>query len=189
MTLHRRTARPMTQAQSSGDLENTQVQNLAGRWDQAARAGGRGAAGRAALTLVAGAGALRSGRRCWRFGEACNWPSTTRLGSDAPGPVGPGAAGAERAKLGAGVRATTYRSRPPGVGWRAWGRRRPLDRGRDQIQLRETSGDLSGSGSETHQHLSPAGASCCQSLLLDPDARIVIDLREWLFLLVTGQGE
>jgi hypothetical protein len=64
-----------------------------------------------------------------------------------------------------------------------------LDGGRGTIQLRETSGNLSGSGSETHQHWSPAGASCCQSLLLDPDATIGIDLRKRLFLLVTGRGE
>ena len=64
-----------------------------------------------------------------------------------------------------------------------------LDGGRDQIQLRETPGNLSGSGSETHQDFSPADANCCQSLLLDPDARIGIDLRKRLFLLVTGRGE
>jgi hypothetical protein len=62
-----------------------------------------------------------------------------------------------------------------------------LDGGRDQIQLRETSGNLSGSGSETHQHFSPADANCCYSLLLDPDATMLIDLHEWLFLLVTAR--
>jgi hypothetical protein len=65
----------------------------------------------------------------------------------------------------------------------------PLDRGRDTIQLRETPGNLSGSGSETHQHFSPADANCCQSLLLDPAATIGIDLRKRLFLLVKGRGE
>jgi hypothetical protein len=55
--------------------------------------------------------------------------------------------------------------------------------------LRETPGNLSGSGSETHQHFSPAGANCCQSLLLDPHATIGIDLHKRLFLLVTGRGE
>jgi hypothetical protein len=64
-----------------------------------------------------------------------------------------------------------------------------LDGGRDQIQLRETSGNLSGSGSGTHQDFSPADANCCYSLLLDPDATMLIDLRKWLFLLVTGRGE
>jgi hypothetical protein len=67
--------------------------------------------------------------------------------------------------------------------------RLPIDRGRDTIQLRETPGNLSGSGSETHQHFSPTGANCCQSLLLDPDAMISIDLHKWLFLLVNRRGE
>jgi hypothetical protein len=31
--------------------------------------------------------------------------------------------------------------------------------------------------------------NCCQSLLLDPDAMIRIDLHKWPFLLVTGRGE
>jgi hypothetical protein len=30
---------------------------------------------------------------------------------------------------------------------------------------------------------------CCQSLLLDPNATIGIDLHKWLFLLVSGRGE
>jgi hypothetical protein len=50
-------------------------------------------------------------------------------------------------------------------------------------------GNLSGSGSEAHQHFSPADANCCYSLLLDPDATIGIDLHKWLFLLVSGRGE
>jgi hypothetical protein len=45
---------------------------------------------------------------------------------------------------------------------------------------------LSDSCPETHQHCSPADANFCHSLLLDPDATIAIDLRKWLFLLVTG---
>jgi hypothetical protein len=64
-----------------------------------------------------------------------------------------------------------------------------LDDGRGTIQLRETPGNLSGSGSETHQHFWPTGATCCQSLLLDPAATIGIGLHKWLFLLVTGRGE
>jgi hypothetical protein len=64
-----------------------------------------------------------------------------------------------------------------------------LDGGRDSIQLRETPGNLSGSGSETHQHLYPTGASCCYSLLLDPDATMSIDLHERLFLLASGREE
>jgi len=46
--------------------------------------------------------------------------------------------------------------------------------------------NLSGSRLRTHQHWSPAVANCCQSLLLDPDATIRIDLHKRLFLLVTG---
>jgi hypothetical protein len=64
-----------------------------------------------------------------------------------------------------------------------------LDGGRDTIQLRETPGRLSGSGSETHQHFYPTGANCGHSLLLDPDATIGIDLHKRLFLLVIGRGE
>jgi hypothetical protein len=40
--------------------------------------------------------------------------------------------------------------------------------------------------------MSPEGANlfnCCQSLLLDPDAMIRIDLHKRLFLLVSGRGE
>jgi hypothetical protein len=55
--------------------------------------------------------------------------------------------------------------------------------------LRETPGNLSGSGSETHQHFSPADANCCYSLLLDPDATMSIDLHKRLFLLVNGGEE
>jgi hypothetical protein len=64
-----------------------------------------------------------------------------------------------------------------------------LDDGRDTIRLRETSGNLSGSASETHQDFSPTGASCCYSLLLVPDATISIDLHKRLFLLVNGREE
>jgi hypothetical protein len=49
--------------------------------------------------------------------------------------------------------------------------------------------NLSDSHPETHQHLSPADTSCCQSLLLDPDATISIGLRKRLFLLVTDEKE
>jgi hypothetical protein len=49
--------------------------------------------------------------------------------------------------------------------------------------------DLSDSGPGTHQHCSPDGARCCQSLLLDPDATMDNDLHKWLFLLVSGRGE
>jgi hypothetical protein len=51
------------------------------------------------------------------------------------------------------------------------------------------AGQFVGFSLETHQHCAPAGANCCQSLLLDPDAMIGIDLHKRLFLLVTGRGE
>jgi hypothetical protein len=57
------------------------------------------------------------------------------------------------------------------------------------VSTRDEPVNLSDSRPETHQHWSPAGATCCQSLLLDPDATIGIDLRKRLFLLVTGRGE
>src|SRR5829696_1943667 len=47
--------------------------------------------------------------------------------------------------------------------------------------------NLSESRPETHQHWSPAGVNCCQSLLLDPDATISIDLHKRLFLLVPDE--
>jgi hypothetical protein len=55
--------------------------------------------------------------------------------------------------------------------------------------LRETPGNLSGSESETHQHFPSTDANRCQSVLLDPDGTIGIDLHKRLFLLVTGRGE
>jgi hypothetical protein len=48
---------------------------------------------------------------------------------------------------------------------------------------------LSGFWLRTHQHFSAADANCCQSVPLDPNAMIGIDLHKWLFLLVTGRGE
>src|SRR5215218_2522265 len=57
-------------------------------------------AGRAALTVVADA-ALRCADAAGASG-ACSWPTTTPVGGDAPGPVGPRAAGDEQSKLGRG---------------------------------------------------------------------------------------
>jgi hypothetical protein len=54
---------------------------------------------------------------------------------------------------------------------------------------RDEPADLSDSGLRTHQDCSPAGANCYQSLLLDPDGMIRIDLHKQLFLLVNGRGE
>jgi hypothetical protein len=57
------------------------------------------------------------------------------------------------------------------------------------VSTRDEPANLSHSRPETHQHCSPAGANCCQSLLLDPAATISIDLHKRLFLLVIGRGE
>jgi hypothetical protein len=58
-----------------------------------------------------------------------------------------------------------------------------------QASTRDEPVNLSDSPPETHQHWSPADASCCQSLLFDPDARIGINLYKRLFLLVSGREE
>jgi hypothetical protein len=79
--------------------------------------------------------------------------------------------------------------RPPGTGWRAWKTLASHSPWPRQNPVERTPSNLSGSGSETHQHFSTADANCCQSLLLDPDATIGIDLHKRLFLLVTGRGE
>ena len=75
----------------------------------------------------------------------------------------------------------------------ALGRWRPCEDVSGPLVLDPSTRDepvhLSGSRLRTHQHWSPAGANCCQSLLLDPDATIGIDLHKGLFLLVTGRGE
>jgi hypothetical protein len=57
------------------------------------------------------------------------------------------------------------------------------------LATRDEPVNLSDSCSDTHQHCSPADANCCQSVLLDPDAMISIDLHRRLFLLVIGRGE
>jgi hypothetical protein len=58
-----------------------------------------------------------------------------------------------------------------------------------QASTRDAPVNLSASRLRTHQHCSPTGASCCHSLLLDPNAMVGIDLRKRLFLLVNGRGE
>jgi hypothetical protein len=69
----------MSEAQDGGDLENTQVRNLATAAAELLERAAAAPAGRAALTLIPGAGA-RSSRHCWRFGAACTWLNTTLLG-------------------------------------------------------------------------------------------------------------
>jgi hypothetical protein len=110
--------RPMTEARDSGDLAITQVHNLtvaaAELLERAAAA-----AGRAALTLVPGAGVpLKQTPLAFRGGVHL-------AEHDAPGPamlqVLQGrvrlVTSEESWELG---RATTCRSRPPGTGWRVW---------------------------------------------------------------------
>jgi hypothetical protein len=173
----------MTEAQDSRGSPEHQVCNLATAATMLLGRTAAATAGRAALTLVP---ALCSSRRCWRLGSV-------QLAEHAA----PGAATLQvlqgRVRLvtsiesserdqGDHVAIPPARHRLESVE----GHCRPLDRGRDTIRLRETPGNLSGSGLATHQHLSPAGASCCQSLPLDPKAMVGIDLRKRLFLLVTG---
>ena len=108
----------MTEARDSGDLAITQVHNLtvaaAELLERAAAA-----AGRAALTLVPGAGVpLKQTPLAFRGGVHL-------AEHDAPGPamlqVLQGrvrlVTSEESWELG---RATTCRSRPPGTGWRVW---------------------------------------------------------------------
>jgi hypothetical protein len=57
------------------------------------------------------------------------------------------------------------------------------------LQPRDEPANLSDFPPGAHQHFAPADATCCQSLPLDPDATIGIDLHEWLFLLVSGRGQ
>jgi hypothetical protein len=54
--------------------------------------------------------------------------------------------------------------------------------------LRETPGNLSGSGSELIS-ISRQPMLLADSILLDPDATIGSDQHKWLFLLVTWRGE
>ena len=67
----------MTEAQNDWDLERVQVHNLAAAvlLEQAPTA----PAGRAALTLIPGAGAALQ-QTLLALWEACSWPNTTRLG-------------------------------------------------------------------------------------------------------------
>jgi hypothetical protein len=57
------------------------------------------------------------------------------------------------------------------------------------LAARDEPVNLSDSRLRTHQDWLPADANRCQSLLLDPDATIDIDLHRRLFLLVSGRGE
>jgi len=75
----------------------------------------------------------------------CTWPNTTLQVLQGRGRLMTSEASWEW------VRATTCRSAHPAPVGELGRRRRPVDPGRDTIQLRETPGNLSNSGSETHQ--------------------------------------
>jgi hypothetical protein len=69
----------MSEARDSRDLTITQVRNLGAAATALLERAAAAPAGRAALTLVPGAG-VPLNRRCWHSGEACTWPNTTPLG-------------------------------------------------------------------------------------------------------------
>jgi hypothetical protein len=120
MTLHRKTARPMTQAQSSRDLENTQVQNLATAVPTLLERAAAAPAGRAPLTLVLGTGAaLKPTLLALRGGVRLAEHDTSGQRRSRSSRAGCGWWRARRA--GCWVRATTCGSRRLGIGWRAWG--------------------------------------------------------------------
>jgi hypothetical protein len=93
----------MTEGQDSGDLKNTRVHNLAAAATQLLdRAAAAAPAGRAALTLVPGAGApLKQTLLAFRGGVRLTEHDAPG-GSDAPGPARPSAVGNQPGKLGAG---------------------------------------------------------------------------------------
>ena len=70
----------MTETQDSGDVERAQVHNLAAAAVKLLERAAAAPAGRAALTLVPGAGVPLKQTLLARWGEACSWPNTTRLG-------------------------------------------------------------------------------------------------------------
>jgi hypothetical protein len=110
------------------------------------------------VSPTVGAATLRS-RLEGRHGPGSPSPrAPTVIPPESPGPAGPGAADERRRlRVGSG-RPPAALVHPAPVG-ELGGRWRPLDRGRDTIQLRETPGNLSGSGFETHQHFAPADAT------------------------------
>jgi hypothetical protein len=81
------------------DLDHTQVHNLAAAATElpVLKRAAAVPVGRAALTLVSGAGALK--QTLLAFRGACALPSTTLRCSDASGPARPDVAGGERASI------------------------------------------------------------------------------------------
>jgi hypothetical protein len=69
----------MTEVEDSGEVENAQVHNLAAAAAELLDRAATSPAGRAALTLVAGAGAPLK-QTVLASAVACSWPSTKRPG-------------------------------------------------------------------------------------------------------------
>ena len=142
----------MTEAQDSRDVERAQVHNLAAAAAKLLERAAAAPVGRTALTLLPGAGApLKQTLLALRGGVHLaerDGPG----GSDAAGPAGPGAVGDERGELGAGSGRPPADPAHPAPAGECGGRCRPVDRGHETIQVRETPGNLSGSGSEIHQN-------------------------------------
>ena len=107
----------MTQGQERGDGDEARVRNLAAMADDLLGRATAAPAGRAALTLVTGAGApLKQTMLALRSGEHL-------AEHDAPGAATLQVMRGRVRLLTNGehwARATTSRSQPPGTGWRAW---------------------------------------------------------------------
>jgi len=58
----------------------------------------------------------------------------------------------------------------------------------EREEAREPTAELSDSRSEAHPEFDPDGATRCHSMLLAGRAILDFDLHEWLFLLVTAEG-
>ena len=137
-----------------------------------------------------------------RLDDVAEWPQIPGLPGDVqrlvqlllePGAVGFGQRPTDQVdRLREGgplARSATLTTPPrgPGQGPLTGVTQAPINEGR--LPPREEQVCLSGSRLETHQHCTPAGASRCHSLLLDPVATMGNDLHKRLFLLVTGRGE
>ncbi len=109
----------MTQGQEPSDGDHAKVRNLAavaaGLLERATAA----PAGRAALTLVTGAGAPLK-QTMLALGAAGSWPSTAPLAPPPSRSCGVGCGCRPMPGAGSWARATTSRSRLRGTGWRAW---------------------------------------------------------------------
>jgi hypothetical protein len=110
---------PMTEVQDDSGWDSALVRNLAALAADLLERAAAAPAGRAALTLAAGAGApLKQTMLALRSGE-----HLAEHEARAPPPCRSCAAASgwwRTVSAGSWARATTSRSRPPGTGWRAW---------------------------------------------------------------------